>query len=163
MSTVYFNDNPVPENGYVTPFVVSFEDYFKAMSLPAIDFECKGETLTFIIDSGSDACHLSRTVAQRLGLETRCEEVKEGKEKVLGTGNGIAKSTGEFCQTGLSIGDFKFNVRFYVEDFDTLAEFLKNGSGVTVHGVLGTDFLASNNWRIDFMNKVAYPAFKLKQ
>lgn len=163
MSTVYLNNDPVSENGFVSPFVVSFEDHFKALSLPAIDFECQGETLTFIIDSGRDACHISRTVAQRLGLETRCEEVKERKEKVLGTGNGIAKSTGEFCQTGLSIGDFKFNVHFYVEDFDTLTAFLKNSSGVTVHGVLGTDFLVNNNWQIDFMNKVAYPVFKLRR
>lgn len=163
MSTVYFNNDPVSENGYASPFVVSFEDYFKALSLPAIDFECQGETLTFIIDSGSDTCLISRSIALGLGLETRHEEIKEGKEKVFGTGNGIAKSTGEFCETELSVGDFKFNVRFYVQDFDSLSSFLKNNCGVNVHGVLGTNFLVSNNWQIDFMNKVAYPVFKLRR
>ncbi|MBR1927212.1 MAG: retroviral-like aspartic protease [Bacteroidales bacterium] len=161
MSTIYHIDNPAPENGHVTPFVVSFEDHFKALSLPAIDFGCGDEALTFIIDSGSDVCYINRTTAGRLGLKIGREETEEGKERVIGTGNGIAKSSGESCEAVLSLDNYKFNVRFLVEDFDSLAAFLKNNGGVTVHGILGTNFLASNNWQIDFMHKVAYPVFKL--
>ncbi len=154
--------NTIPCADNFVPFIVSFDNYLKSLSLPAIDFECGGKTLTFILDSGSDGCHINRTVVDELRLETSPIIPREGKVNVISTGNGIMEASNEKCKIKLSLEDFDFNVEFSVENLDPVFNFIRENDGVQVHGILGVDFLRANNWTIDFANNMAYPAFKVK-
>lgn len=154
--------NTISRTDNFVPFIVSFDNYLKSLSLPAIDFECGGKTLTFILDSGSNGSHINRSVLNELGIETKAIEKKEGVEDYIATGNGVATPSSEKCDMVLSLGEYKFNVSLNVENLDAAFDYIFKSDGVRVHGILGTNFLRANNWTIDFANNMAYPAFKVK-
>lgn len=145
----------------VTPFTVSVSDYISKMELPAIVFNCKGKELLFILDTGSNGCHINRSVLNELGVEATLVEQKEGVESYIATGNGVSVPSAEKCALDLSLGEYEFNVPFSVDELDDAFDFVFRSDGVRIHGILGTNFLQSNNWTIDFANKVAYPAFEV--
>ncbi len=145
------------------PFTISVSDYISKFELPAIIFNCKGEELLFILDSGSNGCHINSSVLRDLGVESSHVEQKEGAENYVATGNGVSAPSTEKCDLDLSLGKYNFNVPFSVEDLDAAFDYIYRTDGVRVHGILGTNFLRANNWTIDFANNMAYPAFKVKQ
>lgn len=147
----------------VTPFAVSIAEYLSKISLPAIAFNCNGKELLFILDSGSNGCHINRSVLNELGIDTKSIEKKDGVEDYVATGNGVATPASEKCDMVLSLGDYKFNVSLNVEELDVAFDYIFKSDGVRIHGILGTNFLRANNWTIDFANEVAYPAFKKKR
>ena len=146
----------------VTPFTVSIEEYLSKISLPAIEFDCNGKELLFILDTGSNGSHITRSVLNELGIETKTVKKKEGVEDYIATGNGVATPSSEKCDMVLSLGEYKFNVSLNVENLDAAFDYIFKSDGVRVHGILGTNFLRANNWTIDFANNMAYPAFKVK-
>ena len=146
----------------VTPFAVSIEEDLSKISLPAIEFNCNGKELLFILDTGSNGSHINRSVLNELGIETKAIEKKEGVEDYIATGNGVATPSSEKCDMVLSLGEYKFNVSLNVENLDAAFDYIFKSDGVRVHGILGTNFLRANNWTIDFANNMAYPAFKVK-
>lgn len=154
--TIPFADNNVP-------FIVNLDNYLDSLSLPAIDFECGGKTLTFILDSGSNGSHINKSVIEDLGLESYTLEPEGGKVQAVSTGNGLAVATNERCEMALTLNGFEFSVRCSVEKLDQVFNFIRESDGVQLHGILGTDFLRLNRWTIDFANNVAYPAFKVKR
>ena len=150
-------------NGLVTPFKVSVADYIERTQLPIVEFTCNGKELLFILDSGSNGCHVNRSVVKELGVEITQEERKVGVENLVATGNGVAACTTEKCDLNLAIGEYELKVPLAVEDLDDAFNFMFKTDGVMVHGILGTNFLRANNWTIDFANGVAYPAFEVKE
>ena len=119
--------------------------------------------MLFILDTGSNGCHINKSVINELGVETTKVEQKEGVESLVATGNGVSAPSTEKCDLDLSLGEYEFNVPFSVDELDDAFDFVFRCEGVRIHGILGTNFLQSNNWTIDFANKVAYPAFQKKQ
>ena len=150
------------EKEMVTPFTVSIEEYLSKISLPAIEFDCNGKELLFILDTGSNGSHINRSVLNELGIETKTIEKKKGVEDYIATGNGVAAPSYEKCDLRISLGDYKFNVLLDVDDLDAAFDHIFKSDGVRVHGILGTNFLRANNWTIDFANNIAYPAVKVK-
>lgn len=151
------------QSNLLTPFTVSISDFLSKISLPAIEFNCNGKELLFILDTGSNGSHINRSVLNELGIETKTVKKKEGVEDYIATGNGVATPSSEKCDMVLSLGEYKFNVSLNVEELDAAFDCIFKSDGVRIHGILGTNFLRANNWTIDFANEVAYPAFKKKQ
>ena len=149
-------------SGLLTPFTVSVADYVEKTQLPVVEFTCNGKKLLFILDSGSNGCHINRSALEELGVETYREEPKDGTAFLVATGNGVTASATEKCELVFSLADYEFYVEFNVDDLDASFDFMFANDGVRVHGILGTNFLRASNWTIDFANKVAYPAFKKK-
>lgn len=150
-------------NGLVTPFKVSVADYIERTQLPIVEFTCNGKELLFILDSGSNGCHVNRSVVKELGVEITQEERKDGVDNLVATGNGVAACTTEKCNLLLAIDKYELSVPMAVEDLDASFNFMFKTDGVMVHGILGTNFLRADNWTIDFANGVAYPAFEKEQ
>ena len=166
----FFKDNlentaPIQESQpeLVTPLSESISDYMSKLELPAIVFNCNGKELLFILDSGSNGCHINRSVLNELGIETKSIEKKGSVGEYVATGNGITSPSSEKCDIVLSLGEYSFNVPMNVDDLDTTFDYILKSDGVQLHGILGTNFLRANNWTIDFANNMAYPAFKVKQ
>ena len=156
------SNNEVRESNLVTPFTVSVAEYISKFELPAIVFNCQGKELLFILDTGSNGCHINRSVLKDLDVKTTMVEKKEGVESFVATGNGVSAPAAEKCTLVLSLGEYTFNVLMNVEELDAAFDYIFKTDGVRVHGILGTNFLRTNNWTIDFANNIAYPAFRVK-
>ena len=156
------SNNEVQESNLVTPFTVSVAEYISKFELPAIVFNCQGKELLFILDTGSNGCHINRSVLKDLDVKTTMVEKKEGVESFVATGNGVSSPSAEKCDLVLSLGEYTFNVIMNVEELDAAFDYIFKTDGVRVHGILGTNFLRTNNWTIDFANNIAYPAFRVK-
>lgn len=155
------NTNPQPE--YVVPFSISIAEHIDSVGLPIVEFTCGGKELSFIIDSGSNGCHINKSVVEELNLATYIHQKKEGVVELVSTGNGLAKAATERCEITLSLEGYDFNVDFSVDSLDSAFDFIKETDGVQLHGILGTNFLRANNWTIDFANNAVYPTFEVKK
>ena len=151
------------EQELVTPFAVSISEYISKISLPAIEFDCNGKSLLFVLDTGSNGCHINKSVLCELGVETHFAEQKEGVESFIATGDGISVPSSELCDIVLSLGEYNFNLLFSVDELDAAFDYIFRTDGVSVHGILCTNFLRANKWTIDFANNIVYPAFELKK
>ncbi len=116
--------------------------------LPFIDMiEGNLKGMCFLIDSGSTEC-----VVFKGCVESFPEKFTQLENK--GTVWGVGAIPYE---TGYVMADVEFcgrpnKVPFQVID-DTTAERLYAETGITMHGVLGTNFMQANNMLIDFVNQ----------
>ena len=113
----------------------------------------KGKVLNFIVDSGSNISHICH------------EYYKDLEADLLGTyengeiaGLGAVNKGITMCNAVLKdIHGQKYNINLSISK--QLAEVVSNielSTGVKVHGLLGTDFLKSYNYIVDFKSLEMY-------
>jgi hypothetical protein len=74
---------------------------------------------------------------------------------------GTEKSSCKVIDSVLSYKDKDFDVRLFVnKSLDTSFSDIKKKRGITLHGVLGSDFLNRYSYIVDFEKYLAYPKKK---
>ena len=112
------------KSNLASPLTVSVSEYISKISLPAIVFNCKGKKLLFILDTGSDGCHINKSILSELEVESYIAEQKEGEESYVATGNGVSVPSSEYCDLDLSLGEYNFNVFFSVDELDAAFDYV---------------------------------------
>ena len=133
--------------------VYYFGPYMEIVELPILFMTNNDKKLGFILDSGSNGCHINREALEGLELE---ESKIIDKASETATGGGVVASSNEKCTMKLQLDNVLFTVPFSVEDMKQQFDFIKKTDGIQLHGILGSNFLAANGWVIDFANKIAY-------
>lgn len=134
---------------------ISFKETMDLTNLPIVTFTCKGQKLNFLLDSGSMHCHLLTYVAEKLDIlkDSRKLSTEINCQKVLGK------------ETILPI---EYNTRSYSMKVivshasKTIIDQLKEISGITIHGILGSDFLSMYSYILDYEKYVVYAKKKYK-
>lgn len=128
----------------------SFRNAFKLTGLPVLIFE-QGETiLKFILDTGSSVCVLDESSIAKLkdfkylDKEDNLVDVNGGKVK---------RKYGTFkfkCE------NVNFENKFLITDLTNIKESVKEDSGISIDGIVGSDFFAKYQYVIDFDKYLAY-------
>ena len=121
------------------------------LGLPYIIAEFRNRHLLFIVDTGATESIIDSRVFLLLKEELKTRETNSSARCVDGSEITSKLSTamrfkvnGKKCNANLSI------LEQTPHAFDIIAE----ESGLRIHGILGIDFLTSNNLILDFCNKV---------
>lgn len=133
--------------------VYSFAEAINLVDLPILVMTNNDKKLKFILDSGSNGCHIDKNILDTLTIEKN--EIVE-KTNSVATGAGIINSSNEKCILKLKLNNTIFEVPFAVEDLSGPFNFIKEEDGIQVHGILGNNFLEANGWILDFADNIAY-------
>lgn len=129
----------------------SFKETMDLLNVPIISFMCNDKKLHFLLDSGSSYSHVSPDVASSVHTRTFGMETV----KTIGAGGNLVNS--KFCQLNLCYKDSIFKANFIVTDqIVKQLESIKNDFNITIHGIIGGDFLSKYGYIIDFKDYVAY-------
>ena len=131
----------------------SFAEHIDLLEEPVIVMENNGKKLRFILDSGSNGCHIDKRVLEDLELESSSTESNSSE---IATGGGVINSSTEKCTLKLKLRNYRFQVPFNVTDMSAQFDFIKDNEGVLLHGILGANFLSANGWVLDFAENVEY-------
>ena len=113
--------------------------------LVTITLTAEHKHFTFIIDTGSNVSHIDAEVAKLLQNSTKLPILDNSVTGI----DGSLQSTGKIRQC-FSSGIFMFDHEYLVTDLSSMTKVIEDNSGIHIHGILGTDFLAKYRCHLDF-------------
>lgn len=126
---------------------MSIRESMNLVNLPVVTFENNGNKYNFIVDTGANDSIINKDC----NIITSTHNINND---VIGI-DGNAKT----CITVIINFNYKntvFETMFNVVDLNDLFGRIKEYYGVTVHGILGTNFLDKYNYVIDFKDYKIY-------
>jgi len=127
---------------------MSIRESMYLVNLPVVTFENNGNKYNFIIDTGANDSIINEF----------CEDIVVTPNDVKNTVQGIIGDNKK-CHTVIiefSYKNTKFETIFNVVNLKELFDTIKKDYGVTIHGILGTNFLDKYNYVIDFKDYKLY-------
>lgn len=126
---------------------ISIKESMDLVNLPVVTFENNGNKYNFILDTGANNSIINKY----------CNIISSPST----TSYNVASVSGNIqsCNTviiNFNYKDFTFESLFNVLDLNDLFNEIKKNYGVTVHGILGTNFLDKYNYVIDFKDYKIY-------
>lgn len=129
---------------------MSFRESMDLTELPIVTFYQGKEKFNFLLDTGSNHSHISAEAAKRIKGTPMTGEVN-----VSGSGGSV--SVNKAIQSELSYKDNNYNVVLLIGDhLNEAFKSMKETTGVSVHGIIGSTFLNENKYVLDFDELVAY-------
>ena len=129
---------------------VSFNEALRLTGLPIIPIVIQGKTFNMILDTGSVMSYIDKNVYNTLFKKHHNQKTK----KVIGIAGEVGSKSIEdieFQCNGIQMSD-----SFILNDFTETFDIIKKDTGVTIHGLLGSNFFDAHNYIIDYNNKSFY-------
>lgn len=128
---------------------LSFKSAIELTNLPVVTFYSGHKKLNMLLDTGSSECILSKEY-----LDTIWYKETDKSKQVFGMeGNTV---TNPIIATTISYSGLKFDVNFLATDMSQPFGIIKKESGVTIHGILGSNFFTRYKYVLDFDKLMFY-------
>ena len=138
------------KNNNTSFLAVSFRQGFVSPNIPIATFSQGDKDIVFLLDTGSD-----NNVINKGALEyVEHERVEGGDTTTLSGVNGTTEV--EHCSIKFSCDEDSYKADFLVADLNEAFNTIKKGHCITIHGILGSNFLRNHNVVLDFNNLTAY-------
>lgn len=130
---------------------ISFKEALDLTELPVVTFISNNKKLNFLIDTGANNSILNESVANKMKL--KCRDIEDMETNTAG---------GNICLNKVVDLSIKFDdSRIYEETFlinnmDIAFDAVKAETGVTIHGILGSNFFAKYKYIIDYESLALY-------
>lgn len=133
---------------------LSFKEALDLTNLPVVTFFCKGKKLNFVLDSGATHSVINTSVVEDLALDV--EKFTDFEGIGINTASGsILLDT--YVRMPLQYDNKRiFDETLLVIDMTEQFNNTKQSTGVTLHGLLGSDFFSKNKFIIDYDLLAAY-------
>ena len=128
---------------------ISFKESFELTDIPVVTFRQGKKKLNFILDTGSDECHINLPLVSVLEHKL----TNYGKNVTGLEGNKIPCN---IINMDISYGGHSFNSDFLVTDLTKVFEGIKKETGVQLHGILGCSFFNRYKYILDFDKMIFY-------
>lgn len=129
---------------------ISIKESLELTQLPIITLYEGNNKLNFLLDSGSSHSHISKVIVDKLSGD------KASTDYSFVTAAG-GSSNSEVIKCNLKYKEETFIVDLFInEGLAAAFETIKKECGVSLHGILGTDFLKDHKYILDFAEFVAY-------
>ncbi len=129
---------------------VSFEEAMNLLDLPLVTVFVNRKKLNLIVDTGCDTSCLSKfgqSIAQIKSTKSSSTSVGADGKAVQ-----VQDSTLDF-----TLKKHKYSQHFTIrEGLDEAFAIVKQECGVQLHGLLGSDFLNTHNYVIDYKDHILY-------
>lgn len=129
---------------------ISFEEAVRLTKLPIIPITINGCELNMLLDTGSSCSHLNSKLVKKLNLDLT--------KAVSGDCFGIEGSVQnhDVIPIDFTCKNHTCKEYFWISDLSKAFQLVKQDSGVTIHGILGSDFFYRNSYIIDYDSKTFY-------
>lgn len=128
---------------------MSFRESMDLTSLAVVTFLNDGKKLNFLLDTGSDNSIINEAILDDVWYEL--------SDKVIDV-HGMEGNPLEckHCIMELTYKDIKFNIEPSIVDLSDIVGTIKQTSGVSIHGILGSNFMREYKYILDFVTLEAY-------
>lgn len=128
---------------------LSFKESIDLTNLPVVTFYNGHKKLNMLLDTGSSECILSKEYLNDIWYK----ETDHSKQ-VFGMEGNLVKNP--VISTIISYSGLKFDVEFLATDMSQPFGLIKQESGVTIHGILGSNFFTRYKYILDFDKLMFY-------
>ena len=132
----------------------SFRNAFKLTGLPILVFEQEDTDLIFILDTGSSVCVLDEASIPKL----KGFEYLDREDNLVDVNGGKVKR--RYGTFKFKCDNIDFENEFLVSDLTNIRKSVKEDSGVSIDGIVGSDFFSKYQYIIDFDKYIAYSKSK---
>ena len=128
---------------------MSFRESLDLTELPVVTFYNGNKKLNMLLDTGSSECVINKEYLNEIWyIET------DKKKELFGMEGKIIVNP--IISTVISYSGLKFDVEFLAVDMSQSFNLIKQESGVTIHGILGSDFFTRYKYILDFDKLMFY-------
>ena len=130
---------------------ISFKEALDLTELPVVTFIGNEKKLNFLIDTGANHSILNESVATSMNLSF---ETFEGVETNTAGGNIVLNKV---VNLEIKYDDKRvYDECFLLTNMDEAFNSIKEDTGVTIHGILGSKFFTNHKYIIDFDTLALY-------
>ena len=123
--------------------IASLEVPLSKTGLIYVTFTCKGKDMNFLLDTGSNISYVESSAISDMDIELKkCNESARGI-----TGN---QEIGYYCSLVLETPSTVTVIDLPVSNFHDAFTTVEQECGVTLHGLLGNNFLQASKYVIDY-------------
>lgn len=123
--------------------VISFKKNFMKSNTPIITFKHNNKNFNFILDTGSSVSAIDSKYLHELNHTSLNENIKvvgiEGNPEEV-----------QVCTTQLEYKKDIYNCQLISRNFNGAFGPIERETNLTIHGIIGCDFMRKNNIKIDF-------------
>lgn len=129
--------------------VMSFQSSMDLVELPIVTLHQGKQKINLILDTGSNNCVIDSNFLKNIQytMLNSCTNIS-GLE-----GN---KQKAEICSINMSYKDRNYEFPYIIQDLSAVFGDIKNTTGVTVHGILGSKFFNKYKYVLDFNELIVY-------
>lgn len=133
----------------IHPNPISFQNSMDLTGLPVVTFHQGEKKINFILDTGSTDCVIDSSYLKKL---------KHKKLDVVMNNQGIdgIKQKVNTCLINIYYKDKGYECPCLIRDMSVSINNIKESTGVTVHGLLGSKFFNEFKYVLDFDELIAY-------
>lgn len=129
--------------------IISFQSSMDLVELPIITLHQGEQKINFILDTGSNNCIIDSNFLKNLKYT-----MSNSYTNISGMeGN---KQKAKICSISVSYKDWNYEFPYIVQDLSAVFGDIKKETGVTVHGILGSNFFNKYKYVLDFNELIAY-------
>lgn len=133
----------------IIPHAMSFKESLDLAELPVVTFYQGKQKINFLLDTGSNNCIIDSNFLKNidhrmLGVETSLYGL-EGNKQVS-----------SICTIKMSYKDRDYEYPYIVQDMSAAFKAIKEETGVTINGLLGSKFFNEFKYVLDFKELIAY-------
>lgn len=128
---------------------MSFKEAMDLANLPVVTFYNNNKKINFLLDTGSNQSQINKSVLASLDYKMLDE-----KSQVTGI-EGFYRDV-EYCTMKILYKNQEFNNEFCVCELQDAFDLVKKETGVTIHGILGSQFFQKYKYILDFESLIAY-------
>lgn len=143
---IFMKDKEFPKDS------ISIKKYMPG-DLPVITLTNNKVALNFLIDTGSNISHICPAATKLIKCKHLGTNNKTTVAGLGGTTKGVTNCIATFKDTLSREYKIKLSIS---EDLARTTEYIKESTGITIHGLLGTDFLQRYKYIIDFKTLEVY-------
>ncbi len=130
--------------------VMSFMESMNLVDLPIVTFFQGNNRFNFLLDTGSSGSIIDKHVLSKMNYKI----IKENTSTLMGM-DGI-KHDVNTCEITVFYKDREYTSDYLIQDMSSPFESIKQASGVTVHGIIGSKFFNKFKYILDFNELIAY-------
>lgn len=132
---------------------ISIKESLELTDLPILTFKSGNNNIRFMVDTGSSNSFVSSLGESLLSKK----EFVESFNHTCVTGSGVSNTDVKSFTSNINYKEMTFCITTITrEDLDIAFDSIRQESGVTIHGILGNDFLKKYKYVIDYADLVIY-------
>lgn len=129
---------------------MSFMESMNLVDLPVVTFFQGNNKFNFLLDTGSSNSIINKAILPNLNHKV----TKENASTLMGM-DGI-KHDVDTCEITVFYKEREYTSEYLIQDMTSPFETIKQTSGVTVHGIIGSKFFNKFKYILDFNELIAY-------